>query len=82
MRLFTHNFLQCHAKKCAASGKNFPLAITLPPPSEDGSLEIVVHREQEFSEPFIRGQLNKFAWTALVDAAAQVFGSYIYNVCV
>lgn len=27
MRLFTHNFLQCHAKKCIASGNNFPLKI-------------------------------------------------------
>ena len=77
MRLFTHSFLQRHAKECAASGKNIPLAITLPPPSEDGSLEIVMHREQVFSEPFIRGQLNKFAWTVLVDAAERVFGTCV-----
>lgn len=71
MRLFTHNFLQCHAKKCTASGQNYPLLISLLPPSLDDSLERVVHKEQEFNEPFIRNQLHKIEWTVLIQAAKE-----------
>ena len=80
MRLFTHNFLQCHAKKCTASGQNYPLLLSLPPPSLDDSLELVVHKEQEFNEPFIRNQLHKIEWAVLIQAAEEVLIYCYYNI--
>ena len=68
MRFFTHNFLQCHAKKCIDSGKNFPLHITLTPCCEDTEKEILGTREQEFRDNFIRNQLHKIDWAVLLGA--------------
>ena len=69
MRLFTHNFLQCHVRKCssaAAAGgdtSNFPLSIT------DADIQI---KETDFNADFIRSLVPKIDWPALRRTAEEV----------
>ena len=65
VRLITHNMLACHAKGCTAN--NFPLQL------KDVT---VAHREADFSDQFLRNFIPRLEWTALVDAARQV---YLYS---
>jgi multifunctional methyltransferase subunit TRM112 len=61
MRLFTHNFLQCHAKGCTQD--NFPLPIT------EAKLE---RRETELNHDFINSFLHKIEWEALLKTVQQL----------
>jgi len=61
MRLFTHNFLQCHAKGCTSN--NFPLAI---------SQAEMDRRETEMNPDFINSYLHKLEWDALRKTVEQV----------
>lgn len=61
MRLFTHNFLQCHAKGCTQN--NFPLTIS------QAELD---RRETELNVEFINSFLHKIEWEALLTTAKQV----------
>ena len=54
MRLFTHNFLQCHVKGCTSD--NFPLALT------DAEVQVC---ESEFNAEFMRNYLVKLDYPAL-----------------
>lgn len=62
VRLITHNLLACHAKGCTSN--NFPLTF------KDVEVEL---REAEFNGDFLLGFLPKLEWSALVDAAKQVY---------
>lgn len=55
MRLFTHNFLQCHVKGCTKD--NFPLEIS--------EAEVDV-RESEYNGDFMRNYLCKLDYPALL----------------
>ena len=55
MRLFTHNFLQCHVKGCNSSS-SYPLKLA------DVELE---EKDAEFNIEFIRGFMTKIDWKAL-----------------
>jgi multifunctional methyltransferase subunit TRM112 len=61
MRLFTHNFLQCHVRNCTKD--NFPLALT------DAEMEV---REAEYNEEFMRNYLSKLDYPALKTTVASV----------
>lgn len=61
MRLFTHNFLQCHVKGCTTN--NFPL------PLSEVELE---SRESEYNEQFMRNYLCKLDWPALLQTITSV----------
>jgi len=61
MRLFTHNFLQCHVKGC--NSNNFPLTFT------EAELD---KRETEMNVDFIKSFLHKIEWNALQTAVQQV----------
>lgn len=61
MRLFTHNFLQCHAKGCTSD--NFPLSIA------DAEIE---KRETELNMEFLESFLHKIEWDALRTTVQQV----------
>lgn len=61
MRLFTHNFLQCHVKNCTSD--NFPLAIS------DAEIEV---RESEYNAEFMQGYLAKLDYPALLETVRSV----------
>lgn len=61
MRLFTHNFLQCHVKNC--SSDNFPLAIS------EAEVQVC---ESEFNADFMRNYLVKLDYEALLGAVQSV----------
>ena len=61
MRLFTHNFLQCHVKGCTSD--NFPLCI---------SEAEVVQKETEFNPEFMRNYLCKLDYPALLSTVQEV----------
>lgn len=61
MRLFTHNFLQCHVKGCTQN--NFPLRIT------DAEVQ---RKEADFNPAFLIGFLDKLEWGALRTAVQDV----------
>lgn len=61
MRLFTHNFLQCHVKGCTSD--NFPLAIS------DAEVRTC---ESEFNESFMRAYLGKLDYPALLETVKSV----------
>lgn len=61
MRLFTHNFLQCHVKGC--NGDNYPLPIT------EAEIE---EKESEFNGEFLRGFLTRIDYTVLLNAVQEV----------
>lgn len=61
MRLFTHNFLQCHVKGC--TNNNFPLTL---------SETEIVQREAEFNGDFMQAYLCKLDYAALLDTANEV----------
>lgn len=67
MRLFTHNFLQCHVKGCDSD--NYPLALS------ETELD---RRETELNVEFIQSFLHKIEWSALLKAVQQVF-AYFYS---
>lgn len=78
MRLFTHNFLQCHAKECIESGKNFPLILELEKvfSSDDNLKEEPVsnlfYKSCEYNEQFIKNQLNRLDYKTLIQAANNI----------
>ncbi len=61
MRLFTHNFLQCHVKGCTQN--NFPLSLS------EVELE---KRETELNAEFIQTFLHKLEWEALLKSISQL----------
>lgn len=61
MRLFTHNFLQCHVKGCTSN--NFPLSL---------SEAEIVQREAEFNGDFMRAYLCKLDYAALLATVNEV----------
>lgn len=61
MRLFTHNFLQCHVKGCTQS--NYPLRIS------EAEVET---RETEMNEAFLNSFLCKLDWPALLTTVSDV----------
>ncbi len=61
MRLFTHNFLQCHVKGCTTD--NFPLAIS------DATVAV---KEAEFNRDFMANYMVKVDWAVLLETAAQL----------
>ncbi len=65
MRLFTHNFLQCHVKNCTQN--NYPLLI------QDAEVEI---KETEFNPEFLAMQMCKIDYPALIKSLKQVISSF------
>ena len=63
MRLFTHNFLQCHVRSCTKD--NFPLKIQ----SEDADVQI---KTAEFNSDFLALQMCKIDYQALLDVLNEV----------
>lgn len=61
MRLFTHNFLQCHVKGCTSD--NYPLTIS------EAELQ---ERESEFNADFLRNFLVKVDYPALLSTVQKV----------
>ena len=61
MRLFTHNFLQCHVRNCTAS--NFPLRIL------DAEID---HKDTEYNADFMRAYINKIHWDALLKTVQEL----------
>lgn len=61
MRLFTHNFLQCHVRGCDQN--NYPLDI---------SEAEVEKKEVEYNEEFLTNFIHKIDWSALRKAISQV----------
>ena len=68
MRLFTHNFLQCHVKNCTSN--NFPLVIS--------EAEIKV-RESEYNGDFMRNYLVKLDYPALMETVRAVGRSLVHD---
>ncbi len=64
MRLFVHNFLQCHARGC--EGNNYPLPIA--PASGTDSVE-VEELDAEFNADFLRAYLPRLEWRVLRETA-------------
>lgn len=62
MRLFTHNFLQCHVRNC--SQNNFPLQI-----QQDAEFEI---KTAEYNADFLALQMCKIDYSALLQALKEV----------
>ena len=69
MRLFTHNFLQCHVRTCTKD--NFPLKIQ----AEDTEVQIKV---AEFNADFLALQMCKIDYQALLDVLNEVIGGVEY----
>lgn len=63
MRLFTHNFLQCHVRTCTKD--NFPLQLQ----AEDADVQI---KTAEFNADFLALQMCKIDYQALLDALNEV----------
>lgn len=63
MRLFTHNFLQCHVRSCTKD--NFPLKIQ----SEDAEVQI---KAAEFNADFLALQMCKIDYQALLNVLNEV----------
>lgn len=62
MRLFTHNFLQCHVRSCTKD--NFPLAF-----QEYAEVQV---KTAEFNADFLALQMCKIDYTALLAVLKQV----------
>lgn len=62
MRLFTHNFLQCHVRSCTKN--NFPLKF-----QEDAEVQI---KAAEFNADFLAVQMCKIDYNALLDVLKEV----------
>ena len=62
MRLFTHNFLQCHVRSCTKN--NFPLKF-----QEDSEVQI---KTAEFNADFLALQMCKIDYSALLDVLKEV----------
>lgn len=67
MRLFTHNFLQCHVKGCTSN--NFPLSL---------SETEIAQREAEFSSDFMKAYMCKLDYVALLATINEV-GSIVWD---
>ena len=62
MRLFTHNFLQCHVRSCTKN--NFPLKF-----QENAEVQI---KTAEFNADFLALQMCKIDYSALLDVLKEV----------
>lgn len=68
MRLFTHNFLQCHVRSCTKD--NFPLKIQ----PEDAEVQI---KAAEFNADFLALQMCKIDYQALLNVLNEVKNMHV-----
>lgn len=66
MRLFTHNFLQCHVRSC--NKDNFPLKF-----EQDAQVQI---KTAEYNADFLALQMCKIDYSALLNALKEVHGVF------
>lgn len=69
MRLFTHNFLQCHVRSCTKD--NFPLKF-----EQDAEVQI---KTAEYNADFLALQMCKIDYSALLDGLKEVQSVFYFR---